>query len=76
LINTLAQQTAAIELLKKDNEERKAREATQQKEEDNTPILGNSRLLLTQGPISNTPSPGPYGQPNGIVPQATGFRAF
>jgi clathrin heavy chain len=76
MINMLAQQTAAIELLKKDNEERKAKEASQQKEEDNAPILGGSRLLLTQGPINSTPSPGPYGQPNGIAPQATGFRAF
>jgi clathrin heavy chain len=76
MINMLAQQTSAIELLKKDNEERKTREASQQKEEDSTPILGGSRLMLTQGPISNAPSPGPYGQSNGIAPQATGFRAF
>jgi len=76
MINMLAQQTATIELLKKDNEERKAREATQQKQEDDTPILGGSRLMLTQGPINSAPSPGPYGQPNGIAPQATGFRAF
>jgi len=75
MINMLSQQTATIELLKKDNEERKAREATQQKDEDSTPILG-SRLMLTQGPIINAPSPGPYGQANGIAPQATGFRAF
>lgn len=74
MINMLSQQTATIELLKKDNEERKAREASQQKDEDNTPILGGSRLMLTQGPISNAPSPAPYA--NGIAPQATGFRAF
>ncbi|KAH7355877.1 clathrin heavy chain [Pyrenochaeta sp. MPI-SDFR-AT-0127] len=75
MINLLSQQTAAIELLKKDNEERKAREATQQKKEDDTPILG-SRLMLTQGPIASAPSPGPYGQANGIAPQPTGYRAF
>lgn len=74
MINMLAQQTATIELLKKDNEERKAREKSQQKEEDNTPIMG-SRLMLTQGP-ANAPSPGPFQQTNGITPQATGFRAF
>ncbi|OXV07385.1 hypothetical protein Egran_04850 [Elaphomyces granulatus] len=74
MINMLAQQTAAIELLTKDNEERKAREASQRKEEDNTPILG-SRLMLTQGSVG-APSPVPYGQTNGITPQATGFRAF
>jgi clathrin heavy chain len=74
MINMLSQQTATIELLKKDNEERKAREASQQKDEDSTPILGGSRLMLTQGPISNAPSPAPYA--NGIAPQATGFRAF
>jgi clathrin heavy chain len=74
MINMLAQQTFAIESLKKDNEERKAREASQKAEENNTPILG-SRLMLTQGPAT-APSPVPYGQTNGITPQATGFRAF
>jgi clathrin heavy chain len=76
MINMLAQQTATIDMLKTDNEERKAREALQQKDEDSTPILGGSRLMLTQGPISSAPSPGPYGQANGIAPQATGYRAF
>jgi clathrin heavy chain len=75
MINMLAQQTATISMLKKDNEERKAKDASQQKEDDNTPILG-SRLMLTQGPINSSPSPGPYGQANGFAPQATGFRAF
>jgi clathrin heavy chain len=67
MINFLCEQTRAIETLKKDNEERKAREVTQKKEEDNTPILGGSRLMLTQGPAT---------QANGITPQATGFRPF
>lgn len=75
MINFLAQQAATIELLKKDNEERKAREASQQKKEEDTPILG-SRLMLTQGPVGSAPSPGPYQQPNGIAPQPTGFRGF
>lgn len=73
MINFMSQQATTIETLKKDNEERKAREQSQQKEEDNTPILG-SRLMLTQGP--SAPSPAPYGQANGITPQPTGFRAF
>lgn len=73
MINLLSQQTAAIEGLKRDVEQQKA---SQQKPEDNTPILG-SRLMLTQGPINSAPSPGPYGQANGIAPQPTGsFRAF
>jgi clathrin heavy chain len=75
MINFLSQQAAMVEMLKKDNEERKAKEKTQQKDEENAPILG-SRLMLTQGPIASAPSPGPYGQPNGIAPQPTGFRAF
>ncbi|KAH8731300.1 clathrin heavy chain [Phaeosphaeriaceae sp. PMI808] len=75
MINLLSQQTAAIEMLKKDNEERKTREASQQKKEEDTPILG-SRLMLTQGPMASAPSPGPYGQANGIAPQPTGFRGF
>lgn len=76
MINFMNQQASAIETLKKDNEERKAREAKEQKEEDNTPILGGSRLMLTQGPVGGAPSPVPYGQTNGITPQPTGFRAF
>lgn len=76
MINMLSQQFTTIELLKKDNEERKAREASQQKEEDNAPIMGGSRLMLTQGPIGGAPSPAPYGQPNGIAPQMTGFGKF
>ncbi|ORY16207.1 clathrin heavy chain [Clohesyomyces aquaticus] len=76
MINFLSQQAATIELLKKDNEERKVREASQQKKDEDTPILG-SRLMLTQGPVASAPSPGPYGQSNGIAPQPTGgFRAF
>ncbi|KAF2013645.1 clathrin heavy chain [Aaosphaeria arxii CBS 175.79] len=75
MINFLAQQAATIETLKKDNEERKAREASQQKKEDDTPILG-SRLMLTQGPMNSAPSPGPYNQANGIAPQPTGSWGF
>ncbi|KAH6312572.1 clathrin heavy chain [Parastagonospora nodorum] len=75
MINLLSQQTAALTGLQKDNEERKAREASQQKKEEDTPILG-SRLMLTQGPIASAPSPGPYGQANGIAPQPTGYRGF
>ncbi|KAF2142154.1 uncharacterized protein K452DRAFT_318450 [Aplosporella prunicola CBS 121167] len=74
MINFLSQQAAAIEQLKKDNEERKTREQSQQKNEESTPILGGSRLMLTQGPMSAAPSPAPYA--NGIPPQATGFRGF
>ncbi|KAI9701356.1 MAG: hypothetical protein M1820_006578 [Bogoriella megaspora] len=76
MINYMAQQSATIDQLKKDNDERKAREASQKKEEDNTPILGGSRLMLTQGPVGSAPSPAPYGQPNGIPAQPTGYRAF
>ncbi|ODH28145.1 hypothetical protein ACO22_04005 [Paracoccidioides brasiliensis] len=85
MINLLSQQVRTIEMLKKDNEERKAREASQQKEEDNTPVLGGSRLMLTQGPASATGSglgvqpsvsPIPFGHANGITPQPTGFRPF
>lgn len=64
MINFLCEQTRAIEQLKKDNEERKSRETTQQTEEDNTPILGGTRLMLTQGPSPM----------NGMTPQATGMR--
>jgi clathrin heavy chain len=72
MINMLSLQSATIEQLKKDNEERKAKEVSQQKDEDNTPILGGTRLLLTQGPVGGAPSPAPY--VNGIPTQPTGFR--
>jgi len=66
MISYMSQQAATIEQLRKDNEERKTREASQQQHEDNTPIIG-SRLMLTQGPSGA----------NGITPQPTGFpRAF
>ena len=75
MINFMSQQASTIEMLKRDNEERKAREASQQKEEDNTPILGGSRLMLTQGPAGGT-APMSYSHTNGITPQATGYRGF
>lgn len=77
MISYMSQQASTIEQLKKDNDERKAREASQQKEEDQTPILGGSRLMLTQGPAPSAPGPMPFAQPNGITPQPTGFpRAY
>ncbi|KAJ5373873.1 Clathrin heavy chain [Penicillium concentricum] len=67
MINFLCEQTRSIEMLKKDNEERKNREKTTRTEEDNTPILQGSRLMLTQGSQSNGA---------GLTPQATGYRGF
>ena len=66
MISYMSQQASTIEEMRRDNEERKAREASQQQNEDKTPIIG-SRLMLTQGPTNV----------NGITPQPTGFpRAF
>ncbi|QIW98006.1 hypothetical protein AMS68_003524 [Peltaster fructicola] len=67
MINYMSQQASTIDQLRRDNEERKAREVTDRKDEDTGPILGQSRLLLTQGPIQQT---------NGFVPQPTGYRQF
>ncbi|KOS47139.1 hypothetical protein ACN38_g1954 [Penicillium nordicum] len=67
MINFLCEQSRSIEMLKKDNEERKNREKSTRTEEDNTPILQGSRLMLTQGPQSNGA---------GFTPQATGYRGF
>lgn len=72
LINTLSQQTKELALLKADNEARKSREKEQETTEDNTPILGGGRLMITAGP-GGAPSPAPYGQPNGFAPQPTGY---
>ncbi len=73
MINYMAQQASTIDTLKRDNDERKAREAAEKKDEDQGPILG-SRLMLTQGPIQQQPTG--YGQTNGMMPQPTGYRAF
>ncbi len=75
MINYMAQQSATISELKRDNDERKTREAADKKDESNGPILGGSRLMLTQGGMQ-APSPTPYGQTNGIMPQPTGYRGF
>ncbi|PBP22624.1 clathrin heavy chain [Diplocarpon rosae] len=73
MINYLAQQSSTIEILKKDNEERKLRESSQEKEESNAPILGGNRLMITAGPGG---SPAPFAQTNGFAPQATGYGGF
>ena len=71
MINVMREQSMKINTLEKDNEERKTREASQQKIDDNTPILGKGPLMITAG--SGGP-PQPYG--NGIAPQATGYMGF
>lgn len=76
MINYMSQQAATIDTLKKDNEERKAKEASQQKDEDSKPILGGSRLMLTQGPAGQPASPVPFNQTNGVMPAPTGYGGF
>lgn len=76
MINFMSEQGATIRALTRDNEERKARESKEQKDEDNTPILGASRLMLTQGSVGGTPPPMAYHHTNGHTPQPTGYRAF
>jgi clathrin heavy chain len=63
-------------MLKKDNEERKLREKSQEKEENNTPILGGNRLMITAGPAGGRQSPAPFAQTNGFAPQPTGYTGF
>ncbi|EMC91254.1 hypothetical protein BAUCODRAFT_39406 [Baudoinia panamericana UAMH 10762] len=75
MINFMAQQAATIEQLRVDNEERKAREKEERKKEEDTgPILGQSRLMLTQGPMAT--GAGGYGQANGVMPQPMGYGGF
>ncbi|KAG0650945.1 putative clathrin heavy chain [Hyphodiscus hymeniophilus] len=75
MINYLAQASSTIEMLKNDNEERKSREKSHEKEENNTPILGGSRLMITAGPAGRQ-SPAPFPQTNGFAPQPTGYAGF
>lgn len=73
MISYMAQQSSTIAELKRDNDERKAREAAEKKDEDTGPILGQSRLMLTQGSMqSQSPAP----QMNGFTPQPTGYGRF
>jgi len=75
LVQLLCTQTKEMAALKADNEARKAREKEQEKAEDNTPILGGNRLMITAGPAGGAPpvSPAPYMQTNGFAPQPTGY---
>ncbi|CAK7563496.1 MAG: Clathrin heavy chain [Sporothrix epigloea] len=77
LINLLSQQTKELAVLKADNEERKAKEKEHEKVEDNTPILGGNRLMITAGPAGGMPaghvSPAPFAGANGFASQPTGF---
>ena len=54
MINYMSQQASMIDTLRRDNEERKARETSTSKPEDDGPILGQSRLLLTQAPVQSS----------------------
>lgn len=72
MINMLSQTTKELALLKADNEERKNKEKSQEKDEEQTPILGGNRLMITAGPGGRS-SPAPFGQANGFAPQPTGF---
>ncbi|KAI6093672.1 clathrin heavy chain [Hypoxylon rubiginosum] len=75
MINLLCQQTKELAALKADNEARKAKESAQEKHEDETPILGGNRLMITAGPASGggRVSPAPFAQTNGFAPQPTGY---
>ncbi|KAH9902039.1 clathrin heavy chain [Xylariomycetidae sp. FL2044] len=75
MINMLSQQTRELAQLKADNEARKAKEVAQEKHEDETPILGGNRLMITAGPgaTGGSTSPAPFAQTNGFAPQPTGY---
>lgn len=72
MINLLAAQTQKLATLEADNEARKSKEKETETKDDNTPILGGNRLMITAGP-GGAPAPAPYGQPNGFAPQPTGY---
>lgn len=75
LINVLSQQTKEIANLRTDNEARKAKEKTQEKDDNEAPILGGNRLMITAGPSGGPSrmSPAPFAQTNGFAPQPTGY---
>lgn len=67
MINMMSQMTQKLSVLEADNEARKSKEKEAEVQQDNTPILGGNRLMITAGP---TGSPAP----NGFSPMPTGFR--
>jgi clathrin heavy chain len=71
MINLLSQQTKKLALLQADVETLKSKTQEKEIEENNTPILGGNRLMITAGPGST--SPAPFAQTNGFAPQPTGF---
>ncbi|ORY66519.1 uncharacterized protein BCR38DRAFT_484132 [Pseudomassariella vexata] len=75
MINMLCQQTKELATLKADNEARKAKDNAQEKDDNETPILGGNRLMITAGPAGGAgrASPAPFGQTNGFAPQPTGY---
>lgn len=75
MINMLCQQTKELASLKADNEARKAKDKAQEKDENETPILGGNRLMITAGPTGGAgrASPAMFGQTNGFAPQPTGY---
>lgn len=81
LINIQREQNALLMRLNKENEERKEKEKKQNQEDDQTPILGGNRLMITQGTgLSNgmggmAPAPGTPGSMP-MSAQSTGFRGF
>ncbi|KAK4465567.1 putative clathrin heavy chain [Cladorrhinum samala] len=72
MINLLCQQTKELATLKADNEARKLKEENEKVEDNNTPILGGNRLMITAGPTGQM-SPAQFGQTNGFAPQPTGY---
>jgi len=73
MINLLCQQTKELATLKADNEARKAKEKEQESAEDNTPILGGNRLMITAGPAGGAGHTSPAPFTNGFAPQPTGY---
>ncbi|KAJ2895341.1 uncharacterized protein MKZ38_006691 [Zalerion maritima] len=67
MINMMSQMTSKMSMLEADNEARKVKDKETEVQQDNTPILGGNRLLITAG---STGSPAP----NGFSPMPTGFR--
>ncbi|CAD6503888.1 BgTH12-05632 [Blumeria graminis f. sp. triticale] len=76
MINYLAQQNSTIEMLEKDNAERKSRESSQEKQENSTPILGGNRLMITAGSVASHTPPATFPQTNGFTSQVTGYGGY
>ena len=78
MINYMSQQASKIDTLRRDNEERKAREKSTEVKEESTPMIGNPLMITAGAGMMGSQSNG-YGggmMNGGMMPQSTGYGGY